>query len=124
VTASVLATLNNLGWLILDDLERQFIFEWPEASTRWMLEDRPRVSRGNAARSGRVDAVELILLVAHKLKLKVIAEGSSRSNNSIIFQALGCELGQGTCSPNVRLRQQDGFARRHSVLQAKVAGAQ
>jgi diguanylate cyclase (GGDEF)-like protein/PAS domain S-box-containing protein len=41
------------------------------------------------------DTVELIILLAHKLKLKAIAEGIESARQFEPLQALGCELGQG-----------------------------
>jgi PAS domain S-box-containing protein/diguanylate cyclase (GGDEF)-like protein len=41
------------------------------------------------------DIVELIVMLAHKLKLQVIAEGIESARQLEHLQALGCELGQG-----------------------------
>ena len=41
------------------------------------------------------DMVEVIITVAHKLKLRVIAEGIETAKQADILQMLGCELGQG-----------------------------
>jgi EAL domain-containing protein (putative c-di-GMP-specific phosphodiesterase class I) len=44
---------------------------------------------------GTCDTVELIILLAHKLKFKVIAEGIETSRQLDQLHALGCDLGQG-----------------------------
>ncbi|HXM66635.1 MAG TPA: EAL domain-containing protein [Candidatus Acidoferrum sp.] len=44
---------------------------------------------------GACDTVELIVLLAHKLKLRVIAEGIESTKQFDHLLALGCELGQG-----------------------------
>jgi EAL domain-containing protein (putative c-di-GMP-specific phosphodiesterase class I) len=41
------------------------------------------------------DTVELIILLAHKLKLEVIAEGIESAKQLDLLTTLGCELGQG-----------------------------
>jgi len=75
---------------------------------------------------GACDAVELILLVAHKLKLKVIAEGIESLKQLDHLQALGCELGQGHLLSEAVEAEAAGRILRasSSVPQAKVAGAQ
>jgi EAL domain-containing protein (putative c-di-GMP-specific phosphodiesterase class I) len=44
---------------------------------------------------GTAETVELIILMAHKLKLKVIAEGIESATQLDHLHQLGCELGQG-----------------------------
>ena len=44
---------------------------------------------------GALEIVELIIVLAQKLKLKVIAEGIESAKQLDHLQALGCELGQG-----------------------------
>jgi diguanylate cyclase (GGDEF)-like protein/PAS domain S-box-containing protein len=44
---------------------------------------------------GAGEIVELIILVAHKLKLKVIAQGIETANHLEHVRQLGCDLGQG-----------------------------
>jgi len=41
------------------------------------------------------EIVELIVMLGHKLKLKVIAEGIESAKQLEHLQTLGCELGQG-----------------------------
>jgi diguanylate cyclase (GGDEF)-like protein/PAS domain S-box-containing protein len=50
---------------------------------------------GMLADRGTCETVELIILLAHKLKLKVIAEGIESTKHFDHLHALGCELGQG-----------------------------
>ncbi|MGA9507355.1 MAG: bifunctional diguanylate cyclase/phosphodiesterase [Candidatus Sulfotelmatobacter sp.] len=73
---------------------------------------------------GITDMVELIVLLAHKLKLKVIAEGIESAKHWERLGELGCDLGQGYFfSPPV---DAEGAGRllsqRNPALQAKVAG--
>jgi diguanylate cyclase (GGDEF)-like protein/PAS domain S-box-containing protein len=72
------------------------------------------------------ETVELIILLAHKLKLKVIAEGIESGRQFDHLHALGCELGQGLFfSPPVEAKAAEQLLRqRLPVLHAKVAGAQ
>jgi EAL domain-containing protein (putative c-di-GMP-specific phosphodiesterase class I) len=44
---------------------------------------------------GAYDTVELIILLAHKLKLKIIAEGIETAKHLERLRDLGCDLGQG-----------------------------
>jgi EAL domain-containing protein (putative c-di-GMP-specific phosphodiesterase class I) len=44
---------------------------------------------------GRADIAELIILLAHKLNLRVIAEGIESMSQLDRLKSLGCELGQG-----------------------------
>jgi EAL domain-containing protein (putative c-di-GMP-specific phosphodiesterase class I) len=72
-----------------------------------------------------LDTVELILLLARKLKLKVIAEGIESTKQLEHLLALGCELGQGYLfSQPVEAKAAGVLLRESSVLQARVAGAQ
>jgi EAL domain-containing protein (putative c-di-GMP-specific phosphodiesterase class I) len=75
---------------------------------------------------GAWDAVELILLVAHKLNLKVIAEGIDSLKQLDHLHGLGCELGQGhLLSQPVEAKAAELLLRASaSVPQTKVAGAQ
>jgi diguanylate cyclase (GGDEF)-like protein/PAS domain S-box-containing protein len=72
------------------------------------------------------DTVELILLLAQKLKLKVIAEGIESSKHFDHLLVLGCELGQGYLfSQPVEAKAAELFLRQKGLLpRAKVAGAQ
>ena len=72
------------------------------------------------------DTVELILLLAQKLKLKVIAEGIESSKQFDHVLVLGCELGQGYFfSQPVAAKAAELLLRQKGSLpRAKVAGAQ
>jgi EAL domain-containing protein (putative c-di-GMP-specific phosphodiesterase class I) len=56
--------------------------------------DRSLVS-GMLVDRGTCDMVELIILLAHKLKLKVIAEGIESAKHWERLRDFGCDLGQG-----------------------------
>jgi diguanylate cyclase (GGDEF)-like protein/PAS domain S-box-containing protein len=73
-----------------------------------------------------LETVELILLLARKLKLKVIAEGIESTKQLDHLLALGCELGQGYLfSQPVEARAAGLLMPKGSpVQQTKVAGAQ
>jgi len=72
------------------------------------------------------ETVELIVLLAHKLKLKVIAEGIETIRQLDHLQALGCDLGQGHLfSQPVDANRAEQLLRQPNALHhAKVAGAQ
>lgn len=74
---------------------------------------------------GACDAVELIVLLAHKLKLKVIAEGIESIKQFDHLLALGCELGQGyLLSQPVDGKAAEALLRQtSSASRANVAGA-
>jgi diguanylate cyclase (GGDEF)-like protein/PAS domain S-box-containing protein len=73
---------------------------------------------------GMCETVELITLLAHKLKLKVIAKGVESNKQLDHLRALGCELGQGHFfSQPVEAKGAELLLReRLPVLHAKVAG--
>ena len=128
LTATVLAHLKHLRvGVILDDFGtgnsslsglRQFPVEALKI-------DRTLVS-GMLVDRGTCDTVELIILLAHKLKLQVIAEGIESARQVDHLRQLGCELGQGYFfSPPVEAKAAERLLRQRSpVLHAKVAGAQ
>ena len=72
------------------------------------------------------DTVELIIVLAHKLKLKVIAEGIEAPRQLDHLRALGCDLGQGYLfSQPVEAKAAEELLRQQNPLpRAKVAGAQ
>jgi diguanylate cyclase (GGDEF)-like protein/PAS domain S-box-containing protein len=72
---------------------------------------------------GALEVVELIILLAQKLKLKVIAEGIESAKQLDHLQALGCELGQGYFfSPPVEAKQaQQLLIRGNPALHASTA---
>jgi diguanylate cyclase (GGDEF)-like protein/PAS domain S-box-containing protein len=128
LTATVLAHLKQLRvGVILDDFGtgnsslsglRQFPVEALKI-------DRSLVSEMLIDR-GTCDTIELIILLSHKLKLKVIAEGVESIKQFDHLLHLGCELGQGNFfSPPVEAQEAEELLRRRMpALQAKVAAAQ
>ncbi|MFZ3278613.1 MAG: bifunctional diguanylate cyclase/phosphodiesterase [Candidatus Sulfotelmatobacter sp.] len=128
LTATVLSHLKQLRvGIILDDFGtgnsslsglRQFPIEALKI-------DRSLIA-GMLIDRGTRDMVELIILLAHKLKLKVIAEGIESSRQFDHLHALACEQGQGYFfSPPVEAKTAEQLLRqRMPVPNAKVAGAQ
>jgi len=127
LTASVLSRLKQLRvGVILDDFGtgnsslvglRQFPVEALKI-------DRSLIG-GMLADRGTGDTVELIILLAHRLKLKVIAEGIESARQLDHLHQLGCELGQGYFfSQPVEAKAAEQLLRQRSpAAQAKVAGA-
>ena len=74
---------------------------------------------------GSGDTVEAIILLAHKLKLKVIAEGIESAKQLERLHELGCELGQGYLfSPPVDVATATALLRQRSMAtRVNVAGA-
>lgn len=74
---------------------------------------------------GAHEVVEMIILVAHKLKLRVIAEGIESARQLDQLRQLGCELGQGYLfSPPVEARVAEQLLRqRNLVPRAKASGS-
>jgi diguanylate cyclase (GGDEF)-like protein/PAS domain S-box-containing protein len=128
LTATVLAHLKQLRvGVILDDFGtgnsslsglRQFPVEALKI-------DRSLISEMLIDRS-TCDTIELIILLAHKLKLKVIAEGIESIKQLDHLLHLGCELGQGNFfSPPVEAKAAEELLRRRApAAHAKVAAAQ
>ncbi len=128
LTATVLSHLQQLRvGVILDDFgtgnsSLSGLRQFPIAALKI---DRRLIS-GMQADLGMRDMVELIILLAHKLKLKAIAEGVESSRQVEHLQALGCELGQGHFfSAPVEAKAAEQLLRqRVPAPHAKVAGAQ
>jgi diguanylate cyclase (GGDEF)-like protein/PAS domain S-box-containing protein len=128
LTATVLSHLKQLRvGVILDDFGtgnsslsglRQFPVEALKI-------DRSLIN-GMLVDRGTRDTVELIILLAHKLKLKVIAEGIESSKQLDHLHQLGCDLGQGYLfSQPVEAKAAEWLLRqRGPVPYVKVAGAQ
>jgi len=73
---------------------------------------------------GILETVELIILLAQKLKLNVIAEGIESARQVDHLHQLGCELGQGYFfSQPLDARQAEELLRQRTMSHAKVAGA-
>jgi diguanylate cyclase (GGDEF)-like protein/PAS domain S-box-containing protein len=87
--------------------------------------DRSLVS-GMLAERGTMDMIELIILLAHKLKLRVIAEGVESVRQLDHLRELGCEFGQGSyfSAPAEAKVAEQLLRRRTPVLQAKTARAE
>jgi EAL domain-containing protein (putative c-di-GMP-specific phosphodiesterase class I) len=127
LTATVLSHLKQLRvGVVLDDFGtgnsslsglRQFPIEALKI-------DRSLVN-GMLADRSTGDTVELIILLAHKLKLKVIAEGIESSKQFDLLHELDCELGQGHFfSQPVEAKAAEQLLRqRPPLLRAKVTGA-
>lgn len=75
---------------------------------------------------GTCETVELIILLAHKLKFKVIAEGIETARQLDQLHALGCDLGQGYLfSQPVEAKAVEKLLRKQSPLpKARSAKAQ
>jgi diguanylate cyclase (GGDEF)-like protein/PAS domain S-box-containing protein len=97
LTATVLSQLKRLRvGVILDDFgtaswSLSSLREFPIAALKI---DRVLVN-GMLGDRGAADAVELVTLLAQKLKLKVIAEGIENAKQLEWLRELGCDLGQG-----------------------------
>jgi diguanylate cyclase (GGDEF)-like protein/PAS domain S-box-containing protein len=127
LTMTVLSNLRRLGvGVVLDDFGtgnsslsglRQFPVEALKI-------DRSLVN-GMLVDRGTCDTVELIILLAHKLKLKVIAEGIESAKQFETLREQGCELGQGFFfSPPVEAKAAEQLLRQRSpILHAKAAGS-
>jgi len=128
LTAMVLSHLKQLRvGVILDDFgaANSSLSGLRQFSIGALKINRSLIS-GMLADHGMRDTVELIILLAHKLKLKVIAGGIESSRQLEYLQQLGCELGQGHLfSAPVDAMAAGQLLRQHGqVLYAKVAGAQ
>jgi diguanylate cyclase (GGDEF)-like protein/PAS domain S-box-containing protein len=124
--AGALAGLRQLGvGLILEDFGagNSSLNGLRQLPIRAVKIDRPLIGEMLADRGTR-DTVDLILLLAHKLKLKVIAEGIESAKQLEILQQAGCELGQGYFfSPPVEAKAAEELLRKTGA-RAKVAGAE
>jgi EAL domain-containing protein (putative c-di-GMP-specific phosphodiesterase class I) len=71
------------------------------------------------------DAVDLMIVLAHKLKVKTIAEGIETVKQLEHLRELGCDLGQGYLfSQPIEAAAAGKLLSEHTpLLQAKVAGA-
>jgi diguanylate cyclase (GGDEF)-like protein/PAS domain S-box-containing protein len=128
LTSTVLSHVKRMGiGMILDDFGtgnsslsglRQFpldALKIDRSLIAGMLTDR-----------GTSETVELIIVLAHKLKLKVIAEGIETVRQLDHLHAQGCDLGQGHLfSQPVEANAAGEFLRQRNALPyARVAGAQ
>jgi diguanylate cyclase (GGDEF)-like protein/PAS domain S-box-containing protein len=127
VTATVLANLEHLGvGVILDDFgtgnsSLNVLQQFPVEALKI---DRSLVA-GMLADRGVGDTVELIILLAHKLKLRVIAEGIESVRQLDHLHELQCELGQGYFfSQPVEAKAAELLLRQRQAPRVKVVGAQ
>ncbi len=97
LTVTVLSYLKHMGiGVILDDFgtgnsSLSGLRRFPVEALKI---DRALVSEMLSDR-GTCDTVELIILLAHKLKLKIIAEGIETAKHLERLRDFGCDLGQG-----------------------------
>lgn len=97
VTVAVLTQLKHLGiGVILDDFGtgNSSLIGLRQFPADALKIDRSLISEMLADRSIR-DTVDLIIVLGHKLKLKVIAEGIETTQQLELLRELGCDLGQG-----------------------------
>jgi diguanylate cyclase (GGDEF)-like protein/PAS domain S-box-containing protein len=127
LTATVLSHLRQLRvGVIMDDFGTgncsiSGLREFPVEALKI---DRSLIA-GMLVDRGTCETVELIILLAHKLKLRVIAKGVESTKQLEHLRALGCELGQGHFFSQPVEAKAAGLllGQRLPVLQAKVAGA-
>jgi diguanylate cyclase (GGDEF)-like protein/PAS domain S-box-containing protein len=97
VTVTVLTQLKHLGiGVILDDFGtgNSSLIGLRQFPVDALKIDRSLISEMLADRGTR-DTVDLIIVLGHKLKLKVIAEGIETTQQFELLCELGCDLGQG-----------------------------
>ena len=128
LTATVLSHLKHLRMgVILDDFGTG---NSSLSGLRQLPIDALKIDRsligGMLTDRATVDTVELIILVAHKLKFKVIAEGIETTRQLDHLHALGCDLGQGYLfSQPVEAKAAEELLRQRNALpRAKEAAAQ
>jgi diguanylate cyclase (GGDEF)-like protein/PAS domain S-box-containing protein len=97
ITETILLNLKRLSvGVILDDFgaANSSLIALRQLPVEAVKIDRSLITAMLLDRSA-LEIVELIVMLAHKLKLKVIAEGIESAKQLDHLQALGCELGQG-----------------------------
>jgi diguanylate cyclase (GGDEF)-like protein/PAS domain S-box-containing protein len=127
LTSAVLTSLKRLGvGVILDDFGtgNSSLNRLRQLQVEAVKIDRSMVSEMLLDR-GAAESVELIVLVAQKLKLRVIAEGIESAKQLDHLQQLGCELGQGYFfSAPLEAKQTELLFRQRTLgSHANVAGA-
>jgi diguanylate cyclase (GGDEF)-like protein/PAS domain S-box-containing protein len=127
LTFTVLSHLKQLGVsVILDDFGtgNSSLSGLRQLAVEALKIDRSLIA-GMLLDRSTCETVELIILLAHKLKLKVIAEGVESAKQLDHLQQLGCELGQGYFfSPPVEAQAAERLLRQPTPgLHTKVAGA-
>jgi diguanylate cyclase (GGDEF)-like protein/PAS domain S-box-containing protein len=139
ITESVAAADANLASTVLSNLKRLgvgvILDDFGTGHSSWnTLRQLPihalKIDRsligGMLLDRGTSDTVDLIILLAHKLKLKVIAEGIESVGQLDHLHQLGCTLGQGFFfSPPDEAKAAERLLRQPiAATHAKVAGAQ
>jgi diguanylate cyclase (GGDEF)-like protein/PAS domain S-box-containing protein len=125
LTSAVLASLKQLGvGVILDDFGtgNSSLNRLRQLQVEAIKIDSSMVSGLLLDRSA-AEAVELILLVAQKLKLRVIAEGIESAKQRDHLQQLGCELGQGYFFSAPLEAKEAELLLRQRMLGSQAAGA-
>jgi diguanylate cyclase (GGDEF)-like protein/PAS domain S-box-containing protein len=124
LTSSVLSQLRQLGVaLILDGVGtgRSSLLQLRRFPVDALKIDRSLVGELLANRE-HCDVVDLIVTVAHKLNLKVVAEGIETPKQLARLRALGCDLGQGYFfAPPLEAEAAQQFSLQHQAV-AKSAG--
>lgn len=127
LTAAVLPHLKQLRvGVILDNFgaENSSLNSLRQFAVEALKIDHSLVSEMMTDRTAR-DMVELVILLAHKLKFKVIAEGIESAKQLDHLRELDCELGQGYLfSSPVDAKEAEQLLRQRNAPRAKVAGAQ
>jgi diguanylate cyclase (GGDEF)-like protein/PAS domain S-box-containing protein len=120
LTVTVVSYLKHLGIsVILDDFgsgnsSLNALRQFPVEALKI---DRSLID-GMLADRGTCDTVELIIMLAHKLRLKVIAEGIETIKQFQQLHELGCDLGQGYLfSKPVEAKEAELVVRRSASLQ-------
>jgi diguanylate cyclase (GGDEF)-like protein/PAS domain S-box-containing protein len=95
-TATVLTDLKRLGiGVILDDFRGNSSLNCLRQFPAQALKLSPSLVSGMLMDRDLPDTIALIILLAHKLKLKVIAEGIESARQLQYLREMGCDLGQG-----------------------------
>ncbi|MFZ1011419.1 MAG: bifunctional diguanylate cyclase/phosphodiesterase [Candidatus Sulfotelmatobacter sp.] len=117
VTVAVLTQLKHLGiGVILDDFGtgNSSLIGLRQFPVDALKIDRSLISEMLADRSTR-DTVDLIIVLGHKLKLKVIAEGIETTQQFELLCELGCDLGQGYLFSQPVVAEAAGQLLRHGL---------
>jgi diguanylate cyclase (GGDEF)-like protein/PAS domain S-box-containing protein len=124
----VLLQLKHLGiGVILDDFGAgtSSLSELRQIPIRALKIDRELI-KGMLTDRNTYETIDLIIVLAHKLQLEVIAEGIETQRHWEMLRALGCETGQGYFfSPPVNQESAGKLLQNSSSIhRAEVAGAQ
>ena len=127
LTATVLSHLKQLRvGVIVDDFGTGIL---SLSGLRQLAPEALKIDRslvgGMLVDRGAREVVEMIMLLAHKLKLRVIAEGVESTRQLDQLRQLGCQMGQGYLfSPAVEPKAAEELLRRRNpVSRAKAIGS-